>query len=270
MSGRNHEGGRAAPLAEERRRLIADLVLRQGSVSIAELESEFGISAMTARRDLGQLERSGIVKRTHGGAVLPGVAGHEDSFAQRVVSGTPEKQALARAYVARLSPGESLFLDSSTTAYFVGSLIIEQQSAITMLTNSVALMTLVAERAAPNVELIGLGGALREVSRSLVGPATVAGIRAHVTDRAVISVKGITDDGRMMDPDPLEAEVKREMLHSSREPALLIDASKFDAAGLHVIGDVGAVHSVFVAGAARAHVDALRRRGLEVVEVAAA
>jgi DeoR/GlpR family transcriptional regulator of sugar metabolism len=105
------------------------------------------------------------------------------------------------------------------------------------------------------------------VSRSLVGPATVAGIRAHVADRAAISVKGITDDGRMMDPDLLEADVKREMLRSSREPALLIDASKFDETGLHVIEDVGTVRTVFVAGASVERADALRARGVEVVEV---
>src|SRR4051812_2191675 len=82
-------------LAEPRRQAIVELIRGAGSVSVSELEARFGISAMTARRDLAELERQGAVRRTHGGAVLPGVSAHEDSFAQRVETFSEAKIALA-------------------------------------------------------------------------------------------------------------------------------------------------------------------------------
>ena len=73
-----------ADLPEQRQRRIAMLVRETGSVTVAGLEGELGISAATARRDLALLERRGMVKRIHGGAVPPGLAQHEDSFQQRL------------------------------------------------------------------------------------------------------------------------------------------------------------------------------------------
>ena len=71
-------------LAESRRAAIVDLLRSAGSVTVGELEERFGISSMTARRDLADLERQGLARRTHGGAVLPAISAHEDSFVARV------------------------------------------------------------------------------------------------------------------------------------------------------------------------------------------
>ena len=73
-----------AELPEQRQQRIALRVREAGSVTVAGLEKELGISAATARRDLTLLERQGKVKRTHGGAVPPGLTQHEDSFQQRL------------------------------------------------------------------------------------------------------------------------------------------------------------------------------------------
>src|SRR3954466_10053740 len=106
-------------LAEARRREIAERLRNTGAVTVAEVEARFGVSAMTARRDLSELERRGVVRRTHGGAVLPTVSAHEDSFAPRLTTQPPAKRRMAEAAVSRLSPRETVFLDSSTTAHFV-------------------------------------------------------------------------------------------------------------------------------------------------------
>ena len=91
---------------------------------------------MTARRDLAELERQGIARRTHGGAVLPSISAQEDSFAQRVEVATEAKMALAEAAVAMLSPRETIFLDSSSTAYFVARRIVDLGLGVTVITNS--------------------------------------------------------------------------------------------------------------------------------------
>src|SRR3954447_5830763 len=105
-------------LADERRRLIAERLVERGSVSVAAIEAEFGVSPMTARRDLHELERQGIARRTHGGAVLPGLSSHEDSFFQRLEVAPAQKERLAAAALKLVTPGEAVFVDSSTSGYF--------------------------------------------------------------------------------------------------------------------------------------------------------
>src|SRR6201999_3186970 len=123
-------------LVEARRREIAERLRAQGAVTVAELEEHYGISPMTARRDLAELERRGVVRRTHGGAVLPTISAHEDSFARRLDVSAEEKVLLAAAAVALMAPRETIFLDSSTTTYYVAKRIVETGLAATVLTNS--------------------------------------------------------------------------------------------------------------------------------------
>src|SRR5215213_8068936 len=110
-------GARTSMLPAERRRLIAERLRQKGSVSVAGLEVEFQISPMTARRDLHELERRGVARRTHGGAVLPGLSSHEDSFVQRLGAAVDAKERLAEEVLKLIEPGEAVFVDSSTTAY---------------------------------------------------------------------------------------------------------------------------------------------------------
>src|SRR6059036_1339925 len=136
-------------LPEERRRMIAERLVERGSISVAAIETEFEVSPMTARRDLDELARQGIARRTHGGAVLPGLSSHEDSFFQRLEVAGEQKERLAAAAVALIEPGEAVFLDSSTTAYFVARRIVAENVRCTVLTNAVPVMQLVCETEAP-------------------------------------------------------------------------------------------------------------------------
>ena len=87
----------AARIPERRQQRIAQRLRESGSVTVAALEAEFGISPATARRDLSVLEMRGKAKRTHGGAVLPGGAQHADSFPQRVGEAGEGHKTLSRA-----------------------------------------------------------------------------------------------------------------------------------------------------------------------------
>ena len=236
-------------------------------MSVAALEAEFDVSPMTARRDLVELERQGVARRTHGGAMLPGLSSHEDSFFQRLEVAVEEKERLAEAALAELTPGDALFVDCSTTAYFAARRVVRENFRCTLLTNAVPVMELVGESDAAQVELIGLGGTLRKLTRSFVGPQAVTGIEAHFADQVVFSVAGLTDEGHLTDPDPLEAEIKRSMIHRARRATLLVDESKFDYAALSVIASVTEVDLVLAAGAPKRSLTRLRRAGVEVTSV---
>jgi DeoR/GlpR family transcriptional regulator of sugar metabolism len=251
-------------LAESRRAAIADLLRSTGSVTVAELEERFGISSMTARRDLADLERQGRARRTHGGAVLPAIAAHEDSFVQRLEIAPEAKLALAGAAVAMLSPRQSVFLDSSSTAYFVAQRILEEGLEVTVITNSLPVMELVGTSPSPNVELIGVCGTLRRLTRSFVGPFAVHTVLGHFADRLFLSVKGVTRDGALTDADPLEAEVKAAMIAHAEEAVLLIDDSKLEARGLNAVGRVGDLAAVLTHGVPADALARLRATGVEV------
>jgi len=233
-------------------------------VTVAEVEERFGVSPMTARRDLDELERRGVVRRTHGGAVLPTSSAHEDSFARRLKVSTEAKRRLAEEAVATLVPRETVFLDSSTTSYFVARRIIETGIATTVLTNSLPVMELVFNDGGPDVELVGVGGTLRRLTRSFVGPFAVRTVQGHFADRLFLSVKGLTETGMMTDADPLEAEVKRTMIAQAGEATLLVDRSKMLVRGLSVVAAVAELSGVFAHGLSDSEAAALRAAGASV------
>ena len=254
-------------LAETRRREIAESLRSNGAVTVAELEARFGVSPMTARRDLDELERRGLVRRTHGGAVLPTTSAHEDSFARRMKVETEAKLRLAEEAVAMLSPRETVFLDSSTTSYFVAKLMIERGLAATVLTNSLPVMELIFSEGGPDVELIGIGGTLRRLTRSFVGPFAVRTVQGHFADRVFLSVKGLTETGTMTDADSLEAEVKRAMIPQAGESTLLVDHTKLLARGLSVVASVAELSGVIVHGVSTAETAPLLAAGAPVVAI---
>jgi DeoR/GlpR family transcriptional regulator of sugar metabolism len=138
---------------------------------------------------------------------------------------------------------------------------------VTLLTNSVPVMELFTASRASNVELVGMGGSLRKLTLSFVGPHTVRTVGAHLVDKVFFSVKGLTESGYLSDPDPLEAEVKRAMIEQSQEPLLLVDSTKFEQRGLSVITHVREVALVLAADAPTDRMVALAEAGVKVRRV---
>jgi DeoR/GlpR family transcriptional regulator of sugar metabolism len=249
-------------IAHVRRQEIADMLRADGSVTVAQMEERFGVSSMTARRDLAELESRGLARRTHGGAVLPTAAGHEDSFLSRLTRSSDAKLALARAAAELVAEEDSVFLDSSSTAYHVAREILERNLRVTLLTNSQPIMELVASHPSSPAELVGIGGTLRRLTRSFVGPVATTAVQAHYADRFFFSVKGVTPDGVLTDADSLEAEVKRTMLRRATDPVLLIDQSKLESRGLSVIAPVTEVTRILTCGVAEEELAPLAALGV--------
>src|SRR5438128_1128127 len=102
-------------LLETRRRLLLDLVHRQGFASLDELVKVLGVSESTVRRDLEALDLAGTIKRTHGGAVYSGEVRALPALEDRASTATVEKKAIGRASAALLEDGDTVLLDGGTT-----------------------------------------------------------------------------------------------------------------------------------------------------------
>src|SRR4051794_41524443 len=91
-----------------------------GAVTITDLQARFGVSPMTARRDLAVLAERGLARRTHGGAVVPSIAAPENSFRHRLGDARQAKARLAAAAFAPLAPGETVLPGPASTPPPVG------------------------------------------------------------------------------------------------------------------------------------------------------
>jgi DeoR/GlpR family transcriptional regulator of sugar metabolism len=248
-------------LPEARRSAIVEMLRMAGSVSVTEVEAKLGVSPMTARRDLAELARRGQAQRTHGGAVVPSISAHEDSFALRLDKATDAKLALSEAAVELIGTGDTVFLDSSSTSYFLARRLLETALEMTLLTNSLPVMQLVSAHNPHNIDLIGVGGQLRALTQSFVGPHALRTIEGHFVDHAFVSIKALTATGILTDADPLEAEVKRAMIGQAAHPVLLIDRSKLGARGLNAVVPSSSLKLVIAHGLKEAELrDCVNRR----------
>ena len=258
-------------LAETRRRAITEELRAAGSVTVAHLEARFGISPATARRDLAGFERRSLVRRSHRGAFVsasPAPATSRDSDESSPGRGLEEsadaRRRLAEVAIGRLKSGQTVFLDSSPTSYTLARQVLGLGLDVTVLTNSLPIMQLVYDQREAAVDLVALGGALRPLTGSFVGPIATRAVSCHFADHLFLGVQGVTENGVMTEADTLEAEVKRAMMVQANSATLLLDRSKLSARGLSVVASLSDLESVIVHGISDADMDRLRSAHLEL------
>ncbi|MCU0464229.1 MAG: DeoR/GlpR family DNA-binding transcription regulator [Anaerolineae bacterium] len=251
---------------EERHRRILEQIRREGRVSVNQLSSGLGVSAVTIRSDLRALQTSGQLKRTYGGAVAVNgeVTSPELSFDVRLRRNHSEKDAIARAAAHHIQDGDSVMLDASTTAYALIPYL-KQRQRLVVVTNS--LMVAQAFLDAPQVTVQMPGGRLRRDSISLVGqPDALPDIHINI---GVFGTRGVSLTVGITDSDPDEVTMKRAMLERCLHVMVVAHPDKFDKVAPFAFAPVERVHTlVTTAGAPPNTIEALRGAGV-VVELAA-
>jgi DeoR family fructose operon transcriptional repressor len=211
--------------AEERQQAIADLVTQRGRLSVNELAERFRVTTETVRRDLSLLERAGLVRRVHGGAVpAASLTVLETAVSERDASHGEQKDRVAAAAVPFLpTNGGSLILDAGTTTARLAPLIPHEHD-FTVFTNAVPIASRLAGR--PDVDLHLLPGRVRRTTQAAVGEDTVAALAILRTDVVFLGTNGISVTHGLSTPDPSEAAAKRAMLAAARQVVVLADSSK--------------------------------------------
>jgi DeoR family fructose operon transcriptional repressor len=210
---------------EERQHAIAVLVTERGRVSVAAVAEEFGVTTETVRRDLAVLERSGTVRRVHGGAVPAGsLALAEPGLGERTASRAEQKRKIATAALDLLpGKGGSLLLDGGTTTAALAELLPSDRGLLAV-THCVPLAARLS--AVPGVTLHLLGGRVRGVTQCAVGETTVRSLDELRVDVAFLGANGITAAHGFTTPDEAEASVKRAMVRAGQRVVVLADSSK--------------------------------------------
>ena len=209
--------------AEERQGEIALQARTEGRVDVAELATTFSVSLETVRRDLTVLERMGVLRRVHGGAIPAERLRHEPALAVRAGEHTEQKRRIAQAALAELEGASTVLLDAgSTTAALADLLPVGRE--LTVVTNGLPIALALGTRTDITVHL--LGGRLRPQTLATVDHVAIANLADLCVDVAFLGTNGISVERGFSTADPAEAAVKRAMVGAARRAVVLADASK--------------------------------------------
>jgi len=210
----------------ERRKVIVDHARSTGRADVTELTKLLGVSAETVRRDLTALEKSGLLRRVHGGAVPVERLSFESDLATRSTRMIEEKTRVAEAVLAHLENAEAIYIDEGAIFQVLADRFFPA-SPTTVVTNSLAIAVSLAGR--PNVEVISLGGRVRPKTLGAVDFWAVEMLETMVLDLAIIGANGISVKRGATVPDAAIAEVKAAAMKQSRRSILIADHSKVGA-----------------------------------------
>jgi DeoR family transcriptional regulator, fructose operon transcriptional repressor len=251
--------------AEERHQAIAGLIRERGRISVAELAERFGVTGETARRDLAALERAGLLRRVHGGAVATtALSMIEPGVAERDSTRAEQKGNIAKAAVALLpQTGGAVLLDAGTTTARLASLMPVDRELF-VVTNSLGIAARLGGQA--GVELRLIGGRVRGVTQACVGDETVRALDDLRLDVAFLGANAVSARHGFTTPDPDEAAVKRAMARCARQVVVLADSSKLGQEQLVRFAATDDVDTLVTdADAGPDELEALRARGIDVV-----
>ncbi|MET0974709.1 MAG: DeoR/GlpR family DNA-binding transcription regulator [Leifsonia sp.] len=248
--------------ASLRRDRAAALVAERGFVRVRELADAFGVTGVTARADLDALERDGVIRRVHGGAVpatdsrASDVARRperEPSFEEALTASATAKWDIGLAAAALVGSGQSVILDVGTTTLQVARALAARRDLddVTIFTNGISI-ALELEPQIPRFTVILTGGTLRPRQHSLVDPLA-RGILADVrADIAFIGCNGVDVEHGVTNANLPEAAVKIAMLHAAARAVVVADSSKLGEVHLARIGAIDHVDTLITDAAAPA------------------
>jgi DeoR family transcriptional regulator, fructose operon transcriptional repressor len=209
--------------ADERKNHILGQLRTNGRVDAVEIATELGVTGETIRKDLIALERQGLLRRVHGGAVPVQALAFEPSVEARTEF-LSEKTRIARAALDHLPEQGSVLIDAgSTTAKLVEHFPGDRE--LTVYTNTLPLATALLTR--PRLTVFTLGGRVRNKTFAEVGELAMRALAEINVDVAFLGTNGISLTRGLTTPDPEEAAVKRAMAGCAQRRILLADHSKF-------------------------------------------
>lgn len=248
-------------LTDERRAAILARLQASGRVLAADLSAELGCSMDTIRRDLRELDESGLLRRVHGGA-LPRHAS-AGPFAERARRAVAAKATIARRAAGLVRDGQVVVLDTGTTTLELARALPDDLRA-TVVTNSASIAVALGEHA--RIEVVLVGGTVRRGALATVGADAVRTFETIRPDVAFLGVCGLHPEIGVTADDVEERHVKAAMIAGAAEVVALADGDKLDTEMPFVVAPLDRVtHLVTDAAADEAALAPYRAAGLEVV-----
>jgi DeoR/GlpR family transcriptional regulator of sugar metabolism len=251
-------------LAEERRFRISELLSRQRTVSASELIDILGVTAATVRRDLADLERKGLLVRSHGGAVSKSpTTNFQPSYDTLGRTNREEKQAIAAEAARMILDGDTIFLEGSTTVSEVAPRL-QHRNRLTVVTNSPLILCQLQRY--PEINVMCTGGDLQRDVFYMSGVWAQRSLSEIRVDKAFLGVSGIDPGYGMSTASHAEATIKKAIIQSAKMRIALVDHSKFGKQGFAYVGPVTELTTLITdSGTTPTDLQALKDLGVEVI-----
>ena len=252
----------------ERHQKILEILSSQQSASVARLSELLNVSAVTIRNDLAQLEQSGRIFRTHGGALLAEDRTRlEFTFATRKATNADAKRRIGELAAQLVQSYDSLLLDASTTSLAVGQALKRCPDLHDLTLVTTGVWTALEMLGAPGIQVVLAGGIVREATGSLTGALSVDTLQQFHFNRAFLGASGLTLEEGLTDLPLAEVELKRTVVARAQEVVAVVDGSKFGHLAVASFAPIERVTRVVTDDTAPAWMVAeLRQRGVQVLQ----
>ena len=251
---------------DARRKEIIRLLQDNVNLETNKLACDFGVSAVTIRRDFDFLERQGLITTTYGGAIvnktLPDIVDTEGSADEH--KRIAEKRAIARKAAELIKPGDTVLLDAGST---VKELAIEllAKKDITVLTNSILVINVLSQ--GKGISVISLPGTFKRSSMCFFGTTTVDFLNFVHVDYAFIGCSAISYEHGCTIHDPDEALVKRQMSRVAERSVVLADHWKLGTSSTYTALPLNEMDMLITGNTESKQLSLIQESGVEVITV---
>lgn len=249
----------------ERQQWLVEHAREVGRLDVNEVAAKLDVARETVRRDLRILERQGLVRRVHGGAIPVERLGFEGALETRRVDRSETKARIAEHALAMVGSAESVYIDEGSTCQAFAEHLVPVRP-LTVITNALPVAMLMSPK--PHVGVILLGGHVRSRTLGTIDHWALRMLEDLVIDLAFLGTNGITLDRGLTCPDAAVAAVKSEAIGRSREAILLCDGAKFGVDSSYRFGEVRDLRTIVTdRSAGEGTLRKMRGSGVEVVVV---
>ncbi len=211
-------------LAIKRKELIKESLLEKKSVTVSELSTLLQVTEETVRKDLQLLERENFLTRTHGGAFIQSGVINQISASIRENAYVDNKMQIGNCCSQLIQNGDSIFLDSSTTAYHVAASV--KNKRLTIITNSLLIANYLSSFS--NINLVLIGGRFDANNKSFIGAQTVSVLNEYFVDKAFFSCRSLSIEHGITDSNEDYALIRKTAISRADKAFLIVDHTKFD------------------------------------------
>jgi DeoR family transcriptional regulator of aga operon len=249
----------------ERHARIIEIMHQKGSASVGALAEQLKVSEVTIRKDLSALEQQNKLYRAHGSAILISPYISDRHVNEKEKHNVAEKRAIGMRAARTITRDDSIIIASGTTMLFFAREIVAH-GKLTVITSAVPVASILSNKR--GIEVVQLGGILRDSSVSVVGNFAKEMLGGFSCSKLYVGVDGIDPDFGLTTTNLMEAELNRAMMNAAQKTIVLADSTKFGRRGFSKIFDMEEVDEIITdSNVPPRFLSELREQGIEVTVV---
>lgn len=251
--------------AEERKLKILDFVTEHKKATVSELVSYFKVSNTTIRNDLRELEKDGLLIRTHGGAMLRTRSGYEPDPYEKQIKNVEEKKRIALTALDLIDDGDTIVLDTGTTAMEL-AMLLSKKKGLRVITNDL-LIALLLEDNANIMDILFVGGIIRKKYHCTLkyAEASAQMLAGLTVDKAFLTVNGFSFEKGATTPDIGQAEMKKLLMSAASTVVILCDSSKIGNAYFVQFASLDQIDKLITDKIERNEKERFEKKGVDVI-----